>query len=163
MLFIVPSLTTTSTALPVAFDGMCGHGDDGRTFRVAEIAADLAHRLNAIQFRHVDIHQDHIRRLFCTQSQCLSTIRCFTHQLEVGFSGGDLEIGFNVTYLLDALAAIDVDGIEIEYETAGNKSDPALLLVMGLGAWRLAREVVATLAKQTCESHPQEEPHANYQ
>ena len=26
------------------------------------------------------------------------------------------------------------NGIEIEYETAGNKSDPALLLVMGLGA-----------------------------
>jgi pimeloyl-ACP methyl ester carboxylesterase len=29
---------------------------------------------------------------------------------------------------------VKANGIEIEYETAGNKSDPALLLVMGLGA-----------------------------
>jgi pimeloyl-ACP methyl ester carboxylesterase len=32
------------------------------------------------------------------------------------------------------VARIKANGIEIEYETAGNKSDPALLLVMGLGA-----------------------------
>jgi pimeloyl-ACP methyl ester carboxylesterase len=32
------------------------------------------------------------------------------------------------------LARVKANGIEIEYETAGNKSDPALLLVMGLGA-----------------------------
>ena len=31
-------------------------------------------------------------------------------------------------------ASVKANGIEIEYETAGNKSDPALLLVMGLGA-----------------------------
>jgi DNA polymerase-3 subunit beta len=42
-------------------------------------------------------------------------------QIEVGFSGEDLEIGFNVTYLLDALAAIDVDSIEIGL-TDGNSS-----------------------------------------
>jgi DNA polymerase III subunit beta len=34
-------------------------------------------------------------------------------QLEVGFAGDELEIGFNVTYLLDALAAIDVDTVEV--------------------------------------------------
>jgi pimeloyl-ACP methyl ester carboxylesterase len=32
------------------------------------------------------------------------------------------------------LARAKANGIEIEYETTGNKSDPALLLVMGLGA-----------------------------
>ncbi len=32
------------------------------------------------------------------------------------------------------MARVKANGIEIEYETAGNKSDPALLLVMGLGA-----------------------------
>jgi DNA polymerase-3 subunit beta len=42
-------------------------------------------------------------------------------QVEIGFSGDELEIGFNVTYLLDALAAIDVDSIEIGL-TDGNSS-----------------------------------------
>jgi DNA polymerase-3 subunit beta len=42
-------------------------------------------------------------------------------QLEVGFSGETIEIGFNVTYLLDALAAIDVDTVEIGL-TDGNSS-----------------------------------------
>ena len=32
------------------------------------------------------------------------------------------------------MARVKANGIEIEYETAGNRSDPALLLVMGLGA-----------------------------
>jgi pimeloyl-ACP methyl ester carboxylesterase len=32
------------------------------------------------------------------------------------------------------VARAKANGIEIEYETAGNKSDPALLLIMGLGA-----------------------------
>jgi pimeloyl-ACP methyl ester carboxylesterase len=32
------------------------------------------------------------------------------------------------------VARVKANGIEIEYETAGNKSDPALLMVMGLGA-----------------------------
>jgi pimeloyl-ACP methyl ester carboxylesterase len=32
------------------------------------------------------------------------------------------------------VARVKANGIEIEYETAGNKEDPALLLVMGLGA-----------------------------
>lgn len=32
------------------------------------------------------------------------------------------------------MARIKANGIEIEYETHGNKSDPALLLIMGLGA-----------------------------
>jgi DNA polymerase III subunit beta len=34
-------------------------------------------------------------------------------QLEVGFEGDEIEIGFNVTYLLDALAAVDVDTVEV--------------------------------------------------
>ncbi|HYD07327.1 MAG TPA: alpha/beta hydrolase, partial [Reyranella sp.] len=32
------------------------------------------------------------------------------------------------------MARVKANGIEIEYETAGNKGDPAVLLVMGLGA-----------------------------
>ena len=32
------------------------------------------------------------------------------------------------------MAKVEANGIEIEYETAGDKADPALLLVMGLGA-----------------------------
>jgi len=34
-------------------------------------------------------------------------------QIEVSYSGGEMEIGFNVTYLLEALAAIDVDTVEV--------------------------------------------------
>jgi DNA polymerase-3 subunit beta len=34
-------------------------------------------------------------------------------QIEVDYSGAELEIGFNVTYLLDALAAIDADTVEV--------------------------------------------------
>jgi DNA polymerase-3 subunit beta len=34
-------------------------------------------------------------------------------QLEVGFSGDELEIGFNVSYLLDALAAIETETVEV--------------------------------------------------
>ncbi len=34
-------------------------------------------------------------------------------QVEVAYSGGDVEIGFNVTYLLDALAAVDADTVEV--------------------------------------------------
>ena len=34
-------------------------------------------------------------------------------QIEVGYKGEEIEIGFNVNYLLDALAAIDSEKIEI--------------------------------------------------
>jgi len=34
-------------------------------------------------------------------------------QVEVSFEGEEVEIGFNVTYLLEALAAIDADTVEI--------------------------------------------------
>jgi len=34
-------------------------------------------------------------------------------QLEVGFTGEEIEIGFNVSYLLDALAAFDSDTVEV--------------------------------------------------
>jgi DNA polymerase III subunit beta len=34
-------------------------------------------------------------------------------QLEVGFAGDEIEIGFNVSYLLDALAAIETETVEV--------------------------------------------------
>ena len=34
-------------------------------------------------------------------------------QIEVAYKGDELEIGFNVNYLLDALAAIDTEKVEI--------------------------------------------------
>jgi DNA polymerase-3 subunit beta len=34
-------------------------------------------------------------------------------QIEVSYSGAALEIGFNVTYLLEALAAIDVETVDV--------------------------------------------------
>jgi DNA polymerase-3 subunit beta len=34
-------------------------------------------------------------------------------QLEVSFAGEEIEIGFNVTYLLDALAAVDAETVEV--------------------------------------------------
>jgi DNA polymerase-3 subunit beta len=34
-------------------------------------------------------------------------------QVEVSYKGGEVEIGFNVTYLLDALAAVDAETVEI--------------------------------------------------
>ena len=34
-------------------------------------------------------------------------------QVEVSYKGEDVEIGFNVNYLLDALSAIDTDKVEL--------------------------------------------------
>jgi DNA polymerase-3 subunit beta len=34
-------------------------------------------------------------------------------QLEVNFSGEEIEIGFNVSYLLDALAAVETETVEV--------------------------------------------------
>jgi DNA polymerase-3 subunit beta len=34
-------------------------------------------------------------------------------EIEVGYEGNDLEVGFNVNYLLDALAAIDGQEVEL--------------------------------------------------
>jgi DNA polymerase-3 subunit beta len=42
-------------------------------------------------------------------------------EFEVGYSGEDIEVGFNVNYLLDALAAIDGAEVEIGL-TDGNSS-----------------------------------------
>jgi DNA polymerase-3 subunit beta len=41
-------------------------------------------------------------------------------QLEVGYEGEDLEIGFNVNYLLDALAALDGETVEIGLSDANS-------------------------------------------
>lgn len=41
-------------------------------------------------------------------------------QLEVGFSGEELEIGFNVSYLLDALAAIETENVEVALTDANS-------------------------------------------
>jgi len=36
-------------------------------------------------------------------------------ELEVDYSGADMEIGFNVNYLLDALAAVDTEDVEVGF------------------------------------------------
>jgi DNA polymerase-3 subunit beta len=41
-------------------------------------------------------------------------------QMEVSYQGEEVEIGFNVNYLLDALAAIDVDQVEIGLTDSGS-------------------------------------------
>lgn len=41
-------------------------------------------------------------------------------QMEVGFSGEELEIGFNVSYLLDALAAIESETVEVALTDANS-------------------------------------------
>ena len=41
-------------------------------------------------------------------------------EVEVEYQGASLEIGFNVTYLLDALAAIDQDTVEIGFVDANS-------------------------------------------
>ncbi len=41
-------------------------------------------------------------------------------QIEVGFSGEELEIGFNVSYLLDALAAVDTENVEVALTDANS-------------------------------------------
>jgi DNA polymerase-3 subunit beta len=41
-------------------------------------------------------------------------------QLEVGYTGEEIEIGFNVNYLLDALAAIDTDRVQIALTDANS-------------------------------------------
>jgi DNA polymerase-3 subunit beta len=42
-------------------------------------------------------------------------------EVEVGYEGEELEIGFNVNYLMDALAAIDSPEVEVGL-TDGNSS-----------------------------------------
>jgi DNA polymerase-3 subunit beta len=49
-------------------------------------------------------------------------------EIEVQYQGGDLEIGFNVTYLLDALSALDSEQVQITLTDANNSclvQDPA--------------------------------------
>jgi len=41
-------------------------------------------------------------------------------EIEVQYQGGDLEIGFNVTYLLDALSALDSEQVQITLTDANN-------------------------------------------
>jgi DNA polymerase-3 subunit beta len=41
-------------------------------------------------------------------------------EVEVGYGGDAMEIGFNVTYLLDALAAVDGDAVEIDFVDANS-------------------------------------------
>jgi len=41
-------------------------------------------------------------------------------ELEVDYAGAAIEIGFNVTYLLDALAAVDGDEVEIDFVDANS-------------------------------------------
>ena len=52
------------------------------------------------------------------------------------------------------------NGIEIEYETSGNPADPALLLVMGLGAQLIAwpEAFVQQLAGTRLLHHPLRQP-----
>ncbi len=58
-------------------------------------------------------------------------------EIEVDYSGAAIEIGFNVTYLLDALAAVDGDEVEIDFVDAsssclirGGKGNHAKFVVM---------------------------------
>jgi DNA polymerase III subunit beta len=62
-------------------------------------------------------------------------------QIEVNYTGADMEIGFNVTYLLDALAAVDVDTVEVALtdsnsscliRTAGDSSVKFVVMPMRL-------------------------------
>ncbi len=41
-------------------------------------------------------------------------------ELEINYTGEELEIGFNVNYLLDALAAVDSGEVEIGLTDANN-------------------------------------------
>jgi DNA polymerase-3 subunit beta len=41
-------------------------------------------------------------------------------EIEVEYDGPALEIGFNVTYLLDALAAVDSDQVEVDFVDANS-------------------------------------------
>jgi DNA polymerase-3 subunit beta len=41
-------------------------------------------------------------------------------ELEISYSGDELEIGFNVNYLLDALAAIEAGSVELGLTDANN-------------------------------------------
>ena len=43
-----------------------------------------------------------------------------TEELEVSYSGPEMEIGFNVSYLLDALGAVDTDGVELGLSDANS-------------------------------------------
>ena len=58
-------------------------------------------------------------------------------QVEVTYKGDEVEIGFNVTYLLDALAAVDSDKVVLGL-TDGNSS----CLVRAAGGRRLPKYVV---------------------
>lgn len=53
-------------------------------------------------------------------------------QIEIDYQGPDIEIGFNVTYLLDAISAVDADTVEISL-TDGNSG----CLIRGPGDGRI--------------------------
>lgn len=54
-------------------------------------------------------------------------------QIEVGYEGEEIEIGFNVNYLLDALAAIDTDRVQIGLTDANSS---CLIMAPGSSAAR---------------------------
>jgi hypothetical protein len=63
-------------------------------------------------------------------------------QIEVAYAGEEIEIGFNVTYLLDALMAIDTDRVHIALSDANS----SCLITGGLGRWgQVRRHADATL------------------
>ena len=91
-------------------------GDSGRS--AAAIRADrdvlrqALQRTAILRTRNIAASASPSRRLLTVQAHNPEQEEA-EEQIEVGYEGEDLEIGFNVNYLLDALAAIDGQEVEI--------------------------------------------------
>ncbi len=72
-------------------------------------------------------------------------------QLEVRYEGEDLEIGFNVNYLLDALAALDGETVEIGLSDANSS---CLVRLAGFDGHQVRRDADAAVgpSRSTCST-----------
>ena len=71
--------------------------------------------LTATLVREDDLIDDEILEIFVEEAE---------EEISVDYNGGELEIGFNVSYLLDVLNAMDGDSVEVKL---GDSNSSALI------------------------------------
>jgi DNA polymerase-3 subunit beta len=105
----------------------------------AAITADRDHLRQALQ-RTAILSNEKYRGIRITVKKNLITVQAHNpeqeeaeEEIEVGYDGQDLEVGFNVNYLLDALGAID--GVDVELGLTDSNSS-CLIRSPGVAAAR---------------------------
>ena len=128
---IFGSLRSSSTAVSQNIRGL------SRPLPASAIRADRDVLRQALQ-RTAILSNEKYRGIRVTVKQNLLTVQAHNpeqeeaeEEIEVAYEGADLEVGFNVNYLLDALAAID--GQEVELGLTDSNSS-CLIRSPGAGA-----------------------------